>query len=75
MKIPLSTRIARLIRRALPAPRFAVAYEPGLRTPMADGVELAADHYFPTPGTLQDFPTLLVRSPLLSSEKNPRMWS
>jgi predicted acyl esterase len=63
MKLPLSTRIARWIRRALPAPRFAVAYEPGLRTPMSDGVELGADHYFPTPGTLQDFPTLLVRTP------------
>ena len=63
MKIPLSTRIARWIRRALPAPRFAVAYEPELRTPMADGVALIADHYFPTPGLLQDFPTLLVRSP------------
>jgi uncharacterized protein len=63
MKLPLSTRIARWVRRALPAPRFAVAYEPGLHTPTADGVELGADHYFPTPGTLQDFPTVLVRTP------------
>ena len=63
MKLPLSTRIARWMRRTLPAPRFAVAYEPELRTPMADGTELVADHYFPTPGTLRDFPTLLVRSP------------
>ena len=63
MKLPLSTRMARWIRRVLPAPRFAVAYEPGLRTPMAEGVELGADHYFPTPGALRDFPTLLVRTP------------
>lgn len=63
MKPPLSTRIARWIRRALPAPRFGVAYEPGLRTPMADGIDLGADHYFPTAGTLQDFPTVLVRTP------------
>lgn len=63
MKPPLSTRIARWMRRTLPAPRFAVAYEPALRTPMPDGVELVADHYFPTPGTLRDYPTLLVRSP------------
>ncbi|WP_194890978.1 CocE/NonD family hydrolase [Catenulispora pinisilvae] len=63
MKLPVSTRIARRILRGMPAPRVGVSYEPGLRIPMADGVELLADHYFPDSGTPQDFPTLLVRSP------------
>lgn len=63
MKLPLSTRIARRTLRALPAPRFPVAYEPDLRVPMPDGVDLLADHYFPDPATPQDFPTLLMRSP------------
>lgn len=63
MKLPLSTRIARRTLRGSPAARFAVSYEPGLRVPMADGVELVADHYFPDSSRVQDFPTLLVRSP------------
>ncbi|ACU77501.1 peptidase S15 [Catenulispora acidiphila DSM 44928] len=63
MKLPLSTRIARRTLAALPAPRYAVSYEPHLPVPMADGVELLADHYYPEPATPQDFPTLLVRSP------------
>ncbi|MEY9858608.1 putative CocE/NonD family hydrolase [Catenulispora sp. GAS73] len=63
MKLPLSTRIARRTLGGLPAPRFAVSWEPGLPVPMADGVDLVADRYFPDPATPQDFPTLLVRSP------------
>ncbi|MEY9910581.1 putative CocE/NonD family hydrolase [Catenulispora sp. MAP12-49] len=63
MKLPLSTRIARRTLVGLPAPRFAVSYEPRLPVPMADGVELLTDHYFPASPGLQDFPTLLVRSP------------
>ncbi|MEY9935036.1 putative CocE/NonD family hydrolase [Catenulispora sp. GP43] len=63
MKPPLSTRIARRTLGGLPAPRFAVSYEPRLPVPMADGVELLADHYFPEAAEPQDFPTLLVRSP------------
>lgn len=63
MKLPLSTRFARRISPGLPAPRFRVAWEPGLSVPMADGVDLLADHYFPDLAGTQDFPTLLVRSP------------
>jgi uncharacterized protein len=66
MKLPLSTRIARRTLRGLPAPRFAVSYEPGLRVPMPDGIDLLADHYFPyfpDPDTPREFPTLLVRTP------------
>ncbi|WP_194912437.1 CocE/NonD family hydrolase [Catenulispora rubra] len=63
MKLPLSTRIARRTLGALPRPQFAVSWEPGLSVPMADGVELLADHYFPDPVAAQDFPTLVVRSP------------
>ena len=63
MKLPLSTRIARRTLGGLPAPRFAVSYEPRLPVPMADGVELLTDHYFPASPGPQDFPTLLVRSP------------
>lgn len=65
MKLPLSTRIARRTLRGLPTPRCAVSYEPGLAVPMADGVHLLADHYFPDPDTAEthDFPSLLVRSP------------
>jgi putative CocE/NonD family hydrolase len=63
MKLPLSTRIARRTSGGLPAPRFAVSWEPGLSVPMADGVGLLADRYFPDPAEAQDFPTLLVRSP------------
>lgn len=72
MKLPLSTRIARRTMGKLPEPRFAVSFEPGLRVPMADGVDLLADHYFPDPAgsrhraapqDLPGFPTLLVRSP------------
>jgi putative CocE/NonD family hydrolase len=72
MKLPLSTRIARKTLSGLPEPRFAVSWEPGLRVPMADGVELLADRYFPRspevadsrrPATPQRFPTLLMRSP------------
>src|SRR6478609_11664308 len=66
MNLPRSTRIFRRTLRELPAPRFAVGYTPGIRIPMADGVELRGDHYFPVspsgPGE-RDFPTLLVRSP------------
>jgi putative CocE/NonD family hydrolase len=63
MELPLSTWIARRTLRALPAPRFPVSYEPGVRVPMPDGVDLLADHYFPDPAEPRDFPTLLVRSP------------
>ena len=72
MKLPLSTRLTRRTMGKLPAPQFAVSYEPGLRVPTADGVDLLADHYFPDPArsryeaASQDFPsfpTLLVRSP------------
>ena len=56
MKPPLSTRIARRTLGGLPAPRFGVAYEPRLSVPMADGVNLLADRYFPVasapPGSL-----------------------
>ncbi|MEZ0108502.1 putative CocE/NonD family hydrolase [Catenulispora sp. EB89] len=63
MKLSLSTRIARRTLGGLPTPRFAVSWEPGLSVPMADGVDLSADHYFPDPAAVQDFPTLVVRSP------------
>ena len=63
MKLPLSTRIALRTLAALPKRRFPVSWEPGLSIPMADGVDLLADHYFPDPAEAQDFPTLLVRSP------------
>ena len=64
MKLPLSTRIARRFLRYLPARRFAVAYEPGLRIPMADGVELLADHYFPDSGFADaGFPDAGVQDP------------
>lgn len=63
MKLPLSTRIARRTLRGLPGPRFGVSCEAGLPVPMADGIDLLADHYFPDPAEPRDFPTLLVRSP------------
>ncbi len=48
-------------RFGLPPARFGVKIERNLRVPMADGVTLAADHYYPsTPG---DYPTLVRRTP------------
>lgn len=63
MKLPRSTRFFRRAMRGLPAPKFGVGYEPGVRIPMADGVELLADHYFPEGVGVREFPTLVVRSP------------
>ncbi|NUR31455.1 MAG: CocE/NonD family hydrolase [Catenulispora sp.] len=63
MKLPRRTRFVRRRMHGLPAPKFDVGYEPGVRIPMPDGVELSADHYFPDPARSRAFPTLLVRSP------------
>ena len=63
MKVPRSTRVLRRTMRALPAPKYGVGYEPGVRIPMPDGVELLGDHYFPEHATTTEFPTLLVQSP------------
>ncbi len=50
----------------LPPPRYTVRVERALPVPMADGIELLADHYAPqargnAPG--ESFPTLLIRTP------------
>ena len=51
--------LARLLR--LPPPRHAVRVQRTIPVPIADGVRLFTDHYFPkAPG---DFPTLLIRTP------------
>ncbi|GAA2024393.1 CocE/NonD family hydrolase [Catenulispora yoronensis] len=63
MKPARSTRIFRRALRGLPIPKHGVGYEPGIRIPVPDGVELLADRYFPDPGGAREFPTLLVRSP------------
>lgn len=42
--------------------RYSVRVERGIRVPMPDGVELAADHYFPV-SAKEKFPTVLVRTP------------
>ncbi|ATZ29736.1 Cocaine esterase (plasmid) [Streptomyces lavendulae subsp. lavendulae] len=60
-KPPLASRIMRATWRGLPAKRYDVGWEPGLRVPAADGGPLMTDHYFPR--AEGDFPTLLVRSP------------
>jgi hypothetical protein len=51
--------LARALR--LPPARYHVAEELDLPVPMADGVQLLADHYYPSEGG--DFPTILVRTP------------
>ncbi|NUR62494.1 MAG: CocE/NonD family hydrolase [Catenulispora sp.] len=63
MKVPRSTKFFRRTLRRLPAPKYGVGYEPGIRIPMPDGVELLGDHYFPQGAEAREFPTLLVRSP------------
>ncbi|MEW2402028.1 CocE/NonD family hydrolase [Streptomyces sp. NPDC046862] len=60
-KPPLSSRLLRATWRGLPARRYEVGWEPGLKVPGADGSPLVTDHYFPR--AEGDFPTLLVRSP------------
>lgn len=60
-KPPLASRMMRATWRGLPAKRYDVGWEPGLRVPAADGSPLVTDHYFPRADG--DFPTLLVRSP------------
>jgi hypothetical protein len=48
-------------RRGLPAPRYAIELERGLRIPMPDGTHQVADAYRPV--TSEPCPTLLVRTP------------
>ena len=49
---------------SLPPPRFPAAVERELHVPTADGLMLAADHYYPATGApSSSFPTILIRTP------------
>jgi uncharacterized protein len=61
-RLPWHVRFfARQSRKGLPAPRYAIRLERGLRIPMPDGTHQVADAYRPV--TAERCPTLLVRTP------------
>ena len=61
-KLPLLVRaMRRLSARGLPRPVCAVAVEPRIAVPAADGSRLLTDHYIPLTG--KPAPTLLIRTP------------
>lgn len=62
VRVPRHVRFfVRQSRKGLPAPRYAIALERGLKIPMPDGTYQVADRYFPQ--TSAPCPTLLVRTP------------
>jgi hypothetical protein len=61
-RLPWHVRfLVRQSRKGLPAPRYAITLERGLRIPMPDGTLQVADAYRPV--TSEPCPTLLVRTP------------
>jgi len=57
----LASRLFALLAKLPPAETHAIAVEKDIKIPMADGVVLMADHYYPRSGGKR--PTILVRSP------------
>ncbi len=61
-RVPWHVKVfLRQSRKGLPAPRYAITLERGLRIPMPDGTDQVADVYRPV--TSERCPTLLVRTP------------